>query len=99
MFFVFVFLVSIGKSESSSKATADDMDNPSSPNAEEVEKQILRHEKSAAGILCQLKIRHGAQASQLTTTKDVVGIVATLGKVEDDNLSRYIWQRYFLSGL
>jgi len=99
MFFLFVFLVTIGKSESSSKATAGDIDNPPSTNDEEVDKQISQHEKSAAGILCQLKIRHGAQASHLTTTKDVVGIVATLGKVEDDNLSRYIWQRYFLSGL
>ncbi|KAH1255669.1 Protein DEFECTIVE IN MERISTEM SILENCING 3 [Glycine max] len=80
--------VTIGKSESSSKATIGDMDNPNPTNDEEVNKQILQHEKSAAGILCQLKIRHGAQASHLTLTKDVVGIVATLGKVEDDNLSR-----------
>lgn len=82
--------VTIGKSESSSKATAGDIDNPPSTNDEEVDKQISQHEKSAAGILCQLKIRHGAQASHLTTTKDVVGIVATLGKVEDDNLSRLL---------
>lgn len=80
--------VTIGKSESSSKATIGDMDNPNPTNDEEVNKQILQHEKSAAGILCLLKIRHGAQASHLTLTKDVVGIVATLGKVEDDNLSR-----------
>lgn len=73
------------------------MDNPNPTNDEEVNKQILQHEKSAAGILCQLRIHHGAQASHLTLTKDVVGIVATLGKVEDDNLSRYIWQ-YFHSG-
>lgn len=66
------------------------MDNPNPTNDEEVNKQILQHEKSAAGILCQLKIRHGAQASHLTLTKDVVGIVATLGKVEDDILSRYV---------
>ncbi|XP_062148579.1 protein DEFECTIVE IN MERISTEM SILENCING 3-like isoform X2 [Alnus glutinosa] len=50
--------------------------------------QILQHEKSAAGILCQLKTRHGTQASHLPLTKDVLGIVATLGKVDDDNLSR-----------
>ncbi|TKY74088.1 DEFECTIVE IN MERISTEM SILENCING 3 [Spatholobus suberectus] len=80
--------VAIGKSESSSKAKIGDMDNPNPTNDEEVNKQILQHEKSAAGILCQLKICHGAQASHLTLTKDVVGIVATLGKVEDDNLSR-----------
>ncbi|XP_014631879.1 protein DEFECTIVE IN MERISTEM SILENCING 3 isoform X1 [Glycine max] len=80
--------VTIGKSDSSSKATIGDMDNPNPTNDEEVNKQILQHEKSAAGILCQLRIHHGAQASHLTLTKDVVGIVATLGKVEDDILSR-----------
>ncbi|KAL2339611.1 hypothetical protein Fmac_007551 [Flemingia macrophylla] len=80
--------VTIGKSESSSNATIGDMDNPLPTNDEEVNKQILQNEKSAAAILCQLKIRHGAQASDLSLTKDVVGIVATLGKVEDDNLSR-----------
>ncbi|KAK7410719.1 hypothetical protein VNO78_01732 [Psophocarpus tetragonolobus] len=80
--------VTIGKSESSIKATIGDMDNAHTTNDEEVNKHILQHEKSAAGILCQLKIRHGAQAFHLTLTKDVVGIVATLGKVEDDNLSR-----------
>ncbi|KAB1201815.1 hypothetical protein CJ030_MR8G020062 [Morella rubra] len=32
--------------------------------------------------------RHGAQASSLPLTKDVLGIVATLGQLEDDNLSR-----------
>ena len=66
---------------------------------EEVNKQILQHEKSAAGILCQIKTRHGTQASHLPQTKDVVGIVATLGQVEDDNLSRYIWHRYLIFGL
>ncbi|KAF5188358.1 Defective in meristem silencing [Thalictrum thalictroides] len=50
--------------------------------------QIQRQEKSAASLYCQLKIRHGPMASQLPFTKDVIGIVATLGKVEDDNLSR-----------
>ncbi|KAK6926015.1 hypothetical protein RJ641_007734 [Dillenia turbinata] len=53
---------------------------------EGIVEQILRHEKSAAGILCQLKIRHGSQASHLQLTKDVLGIVATLGKTDDDNL-------------
>ncbi|KAK7350985.1 hypothetical protein VNO77_10093 [Canavalia gladiata] len=75
--------------EFSSTTKIGDMDTPQ-PNNEEVNKQILKHEKSAAAVLCQLKIRHGAQASHLTLTKDVVGIVATLGKVEDDNLSRLL---------
>ncbi|GAY35676.1 hypothetical protein CUMW_278680 [Citrus unshiu] len=41
-------------------------------------RQILQHEKSAAGVLCQLKTRHCTQASHLTFTKDVLGIVASL---------------------
>ncbi|XP_072999600.1 protein DEFECTIVE IN MERISTEM SILENCING 3 [Typha latifolia] len=49
---------------------------------------ILKQEKTAAGIICQLKVRHGLQASKLALTKDVLGVVATLGKVIDDNLSR-----------
>ncbi|KAE9604016.1 hypothetical protein Lalb_Chr11g0066881 [Lupinus albus] len=64
--------------------------NPNPTGGEEVNKQILKHEKSAAGIFCQLKTRHGTQASNLPLTNDVVGIVATLGKVEDDNLSRLL---------
>ncbi|XP_059435420.1 protein DEFECTIVE IN MERISTEM SILENCING 3-like isoform X2 [Corylus avellana] len=55
---------------------------------EQTTEQILQHEKSAAGILCQLKKLDGTQASHLPLTKDVLGIVATLGKVDDDNLSR-----------
>ncbi|XP_059436554.1 protein DEFECTIVE IN MERISTEM SILENCING 3-like [Corylus avellana] len=55
---------------------------------EQTTEQILQHEKSAAGILCQLKKPHGTQASHRPLTKDVLGIVATLGKVDDDNLSR-----------
>ncbi|KAJ1382820.1 hypothetical protein SESBI_43942, partial [Sesbania bispinosa] len=80
--------VTIGKMESSSTNQIDIVDNHHLTIDQDVNKQILQHEKSAAGILCQLKTRLGAQASNLTWTKDVVGIVAMLGKVEDDNLSR-----------
>lgn len=47
-------------------------------------KSILKHEKSAAAILYQLK-RHRKQPADI---KDVIGVVATLGKVNDANLSR-----------
>lgn len=49
---------------------------------------ILKQEQTAAGIICQLKVYHAVQASKLPLTKDVLGIVATLGKVNDVNLSR-----------
>ncbi|CAB4300658.1 unnamed protein product [Prunus armeniaca] len=58
--------------------------------------QILRHEKSAASLLCRLELlksHHATQALNLALTKDVlgiVGIVATLGRVDDDNLSRLL---------
>ncbi|XP_019195552.1 PREDICTED: protein DEFECTIVE IN MERISTEM SILENCING 3-like isoform X3 [Ipomoea nil] len=51
---------------------------------------ILRHEKSAAGILCQLKALEATQAYNHPLSADVVGIVATLGTVDDDNLSRIL---------
>ncbi|CAL5204060.1 unnamed protein product [Lathyrus oleraceus] len=73
--------VAIGKSKSSSTTKIDNAE-------EEVDKQILQHEKSAASVLCQIKTRYGAHASLLTLRKEVIGIVPMLGRVEDDNLSR-----------
>jgi hypothetical protein len=55
----------------------------------------LQHEKSGAGILCQVKTCHEEQASVLALAKDVVGIVAMLGKVEDSNLSRCFFAYMF----
>ncbi|KAK2362504.1 protein DEFECTIVE IN MERISTEM SILENCING [Trifolium repens] len=82
--------VAIGKSKSSSttKIEIGNAGDPHITTEEEVNKQILQHEKSGAGVLWQVKTRHGEQASLLTLIKDVVGIVAMLGKVEDANLSR-----------
>ncbi|XP_022763799.1 protein DEFECTIVE IN MERISTEM SILENCING 3-like isoform X1 [Durio zibethinus] len=80
--------VMLGKHHSSSAPKIENKDHSHLQSEEETIEQILRHEKSAAGILCQLKTRHGTQASHLTLTKDVLGLVATLGKVDDENLSR-----------
>lgn len=57
---------------------------------EETFEDIIRHEKSAASILCLLKTRHASQTPHLALTKDVLGIVAQLGKLDDDNLSRSV---------
>ena len=35
-------------------------------------------------------MHHDTQTSHLSLTKDVLGVVATLGKVDDDNLSRSV---------
>ncbi|KAK0591983.1 hypothetical protein LWI29_011280 [Acer saccharum] len=79
--------VTLGKYHSSSVSKIEN-DRANLQSEEETTEQILLHEKSAAGVLCQLKTRHGAQVSHLTLTKDVLGIVASLGKVGDENLSR-----------
>ncbi|XP_062120111.1 protein DEFECTIVE IN MERISTEM SILENCING 3 isoform X2 [Humulus lupulus] len=79
--------VSLGKYHSSATKIETE-DRSHLQNEDEICGQILQHERSAAGILCLLKARHGSQVSNLTMTKDVLGIVATLGKVDDDNLSR-----------
>ncbi|XP_042984093.1 protein DEFECTIVE IN MERISTEM SILENCING 3-like isoform X5 [Carya illinoinensis] len=76
------------RSHSSSIPKTENENNSQPQPEEQTTEQILRHEKSAAGILCQLKTRHGTQASHLPLTKDVLGIVATLGTLDDDNLSR-----------
>ncbi|KAB1209366.1 hypothetical protein CJ030_MR6G016531, partial [Morella rubra] len=80
--------INLTKCQSSSIAKIENEDNSQLQTEEQTTEQILQREKSAAGILCQLKTRHGAQASSLPLTKDVLGIVATLGQLEDDNLSR-----------
>ncbi|XVF10078.1 hypothetical protein REPUB_Repub07fG0152200 [Reevesia pubescens] len=82
--------VMLGKYHSSSALNIENKDHSHLQSEEETTEQILRHEKSAAGILCQLKTCHGTQASHLVLTKDVLGPVATLGKVDDENLSRLL---------
>ncbi|KAL2556340.1 Protein DEFECTIVE IN MERISTEM SILENCING 3 [Forsythia ovata] len=81
--------VALGKFHTTNHATENE-DHVHVKSEDETIEHMLRHEKSAAAILCQLKTHHGAQASNLQWTKDVVGIVATLGKVDDDNLSRLL---------
>eukprot|EP00258_Populus_trichocarpa_P034662 XP_024450681.1 protein DEFECTIVE IN MERISTEM SILENCING 3 isoform X2 [Populus trichocarpa] len=55
---------------------------------EESTQQILHQEQSAAGILCKVKSYHAIHASNLSLIKDVLGIVATLARVDNDTLSR-----------
>ncbi|CAL5323349.1 unnamed protein product [Camellia sinensis] len=81
--------VNLGKYHSSSMPMMEDEDHTGVDSEEEPLEHIIGHEKSAAGILCLLKTRHGNEASNLLLTKDVLGIVATLGKVDDDNLSSF----------
>ncbi|CAI0541725.1 unnamed protein product [Linum tenue] len=76
----------------SSAATGTENEERTSQSEEETIKQILQYGPSAASIWCQLRANHTSYASYPTLTKDVIGIVATLGRVDDDNLSRMLSQ-------
>ena len=54
---------------------------------EDINEQILRHANSAAAVLTHVQSRH---SPQVTLTKGVVGVVAKLGKVHDENLSQLV---------
>lgn len=83
------FSVTLGKYHSSNTPMTEG--GNLSQNESEVEniQQNLMQTNSAAGIVCQLKTRYSTLGSQFPLTKGVLGIVATLGKVDDDNISRY----------
>ncbi|KAJ8534692.1 hypothetical protein K7X08_016420 [Anisodus acutangulus] len=80
--------VALGKYQTASESGSENAELSHVRSEEETIEHILKHEKSAAGIWCQLKTH--PQASHLPLMKDVLGIVAMLGKVDDDNLSRLI---------
>ncbi|XP_050236970.1 protein DEFECTIVE IN MERISTEM SILENCING 3-like isoform X2 [Mercurialis annua] len=53
---------------------------------EETVNEILKQDTTAASIFYQLKT-HAVQLSLLPWTKDVIGVVATLARVDNDNLN------------
>ncbi|XP_076907168.1 protein DEFECTIVE IN MERISTEM SILENCING 3-like isoform X1 [Bidens hawaiensis] len=75
--------VTLGKYHSSTAPKIEDGDLSHMRTEEATIANIMKHEKTAAALFCQLK-RHRNQAANI---KDVLGVVATLGKVSDDNLS------------
>ncbi|XP_020213831.1 protein DEFECTIVE IN MERISTEM SILENCING 3 isoform X3 [Cajanus cajan] len=79
--------VSLGRYHSSSIITSEN-GNGAFHTEEETVEQILKKENSAASLYSWLKAN--AQTSNLALTKDVVGVVATLAKVESDDLSRIL---------
>ncbi|KAK7397442.1 hypothetical protein VNO78_18614 [Psophocarpus tetragonolobus] len=84
---IFDLQVSLARYHSSNVITSDN-ENGSFHTEEETVEQILKKENSAASVYGWLKVN--AQTSNLTLTKDVVGVVATLAKVESDDLSRVL---------
>lgn len=95
-----LFSVSLVKYHSTNEAGTENK-NGASHSEEETMEQILQQEKTAAGILCQLNSQHASQASNLAFAKDVLGIVANLARVDDDNLSRSVFLilQIFLQGI
>ncbi|KAL1203369.1 Protein DEFECTIVE IN MERISTEM SILENCING 3 [Cardamine amara subsp. amara] len=65
---------------------------PPTPSKENIEinEQIIRHKNTAAGVLAVIEARHGAHVSQIPLMKGVVGILAKLGKINDENLSQVL---------
>ncbi|KAK9122090.1 hypothetical protein Syun_019707 [Stephania yunnanensis] len=80
--------VSLGKYHSSSiGAQVENGNLDGSQSEEKTIAQISQIENSAARVVCELKNGHTDQASNPSLINNVLGVVATLGKVEDDNLS------------
>ncbi|KAK9145594.1 hypothetical protein Sjap_005497 [Stephania japonica] len=81
--------VNLGKCHSSSIGAQVENGIPDGSQSEEkTVAQILQIENSAARVVCELKNGHTDQTSNPTLINNVLGVVATLGKVYDDNLSR-----------
>ncbi|KAK7338068.1 hypothetical protein VNO77_18665 [Canavalia gladiata] len=79
--------VSLGRYHSTNVIMSEN-ENGAFHTEEETVEQILRKDNSAASIFCWLKAK--AQISNLAFAKDIVGVVATLAKVESDDLSRIL---------
>ncbi|GLT63655.1 hypothetical protein SLA2020_362020 [Shorea laevis] len=84
--------VILGKYHSSTVPKTENEDHSHLESVQKIIENILKHEKSAARIICQLKSHQGTHASHLKLIKDVLGVVATLGKVDDENLSKLLAQ-------
>ncbi|KAL0304416.1 UNVERIFIED_CONTAM: protein DEFECTIVE IN MERISTEM SILENCING 3 [Sesamum radiatum] len=82
--------VSIGKYHTSSFSKVENEDPASVEGEEKIVQHILKYEKSVAALFCRMRSNHEAQVSNHPLMKDVLGIVATLGKVDDANLSRLL---------
>ncbi|KAF6145184.1 hypothetical protein GIB67_041379, partial [Kingdonia uniflora] len=83
-----VISVSLGKYHSSSVSTMEERSFDHFQSEENTVEQILLKEKSVTGVLCDLKKHQLTLTTSIKLAKDVVGIVATLGKVGGRNLSR-----------
>lgn len=79
--------VNLGMHHSSARDVEENILSPAETEKQTIE-NILKQEKTAARVIYQLKNHHSLQVSNIPLVKDVLGLVATLGKVYDENLSR-----------
>lgn len=82
------FSVTLGEYHSSNRPMMERGNLSQESEVENIQSNLKRTH-SAAGIVCQLKTCHSTQGFQFPLMKDMLGIVATLGKVDDDNISRF----------
>ncbi|KAL3653638.1 hypothetical protein CASFOL_003319 [Castilleja foliolosa] len=82
--------VAIGNYHTSSIPKRENEEPVSGDSMEETLQHIQKYGNSAAAILCKMKANPDARASGYSLTTDVLGVVATLGKVDDPNLSRVL---------
>ncbi|KAK4431327.1 protein DEFECTIVE IN MERISTEM SILENCING 3 [Sesamum alatum] len=82
--------VSMGKYHTASFSKGENEDPDSVETEEKIIQHILKYEKSVAALLCRMRTNPEAEVSDNPLMKDVLGIVATLGKVDDANLSRLL---------
>lgn len=77
----------LNKCTFSSKIDGKGMPNQSSHSVEDTLEEIKRQGTTAASLWLDLR-RRNVQSTQIPIIQDVIGVVALLGKVEDDLLSR-----------
>ncbi|KAL3630705.1 hypothetical protein CASFOL_023689 [Castilleja foliolosa] len=82
--------VAIGKYHTIIIPQEDNGEPVSGDSVEETLQHIHKYENSAAAVLCKMKANPESRASGYSLTTDVLGVVATLGKVDDPNLSRVL---------
>eukprot|EP00268_Persea_americana_P004842 TRINITY_DN11574_c0_g1_i2.p1 TRINITY_DN11574_c0_g1~~TRINITY_DN11574_c0_g1_i2.p1 ORF type:complete len:220 (-),score=44.34 TRINITY_DN11574_c0_g1_i2:1113-1772(-) len=82
--------VSLGRYHSSGAANVGHQNHNDAQTEQNSIEQIVNQDKTAAGILYQVKLRHESAAINSFINKGVVGVVASLAKVHDDNLSRLL---------
>lgn len=89
-----IYSVSLGRYHSSGAANVGHQNHNDAQTEQNTIEQIVNQDKTAAGILYQVKLRHESAAINSFINKGVVGVVASLAKVHDDNLSRLVAFRY-----